>query len=77
MWFQQAVGNAARRRTLNGMDWAGIGLVAAILVVVSVGMIVVTRVGVNIDRRTRRQRRIRRAKGEYEPPEPPEARRYW
>ena len=59
------------------MDWAGIGLVAATLVVVVVGMILVARVGINIDRRPRKQRRIRTVKGEYEPPEPPEARRYW
>ena len=58
------------------MDWAAVGQVAAIVVIAVVGIIAVTKVGINIGRRTRKPTRFRRAKGEYQPPEPPEG-RYW
>jgi hypothetical protein len=58
------------------MDWVGIGAIAATIAVAVVGIIAVTKVGINMGRRPRKRSRIRRAKGEYQPPEPPEG-RYW
>ena len=51
-------------------------LVLIVLVVAIGGIVAVTKVGINMDRRPRKPTRVRRAKGEYEAPEPPEG-RYW
>ena len=56
------------------MDWAAISIVAGVLAVAIVGIIGVTKIGINMDRR--RSKRTRKAKGEYQPPEAPEG-RYW
>ena len=62
------------------MGWAGIAVVAAVLAVAVavaiVGVIAITKLGVNLDRRPRKPTRVRPAKGDYQPPEPPEG-RYW
>lgn len=58
------------------MDWAGIAVVAVALAVAIVGIVAITKIGINLDRRPRKRGRIHRAKGEYQPPEPPEG-RYW
>jgi hypothetical protein len=58
------------------VDWVGIGLVAASLAVATVGIVVVTRIGIKMGRARNRPTRIRKPEGEFEPPEPPEG-RYW
>jgi hypothetical protein len=58
------------------VGWAGIAVVIAVLAAVIVGIIAITRVGINLDRRARKPTRVRPAKGEYQPPEPPDG-RYW
>jgi len=58
------------------VDWAGIAIVAGVLAVATVGIIGVTKIGINIDRGPLKRTRTRRANGEYQPPEPPEG-RYW
>ena len=58
------------------MEWPGIALVAAVLLVAIGGIVLVTRVGIDTRRRPRKAPRIREVKGEYQPPEPPEG-RYW
>jgi hypothetical protein len=58
------------------MDWVGIATVLAAIGFVFVSVVVVTKVGIKMDRRPYRATRIHRTKGEYEPAEPPEG-RYW
>lgn len=58
------------------MGLAGIAVVVAVLAVAIAGIIAITRLGINLDRRPRKPTRVRPAKGEYQPPEPPEG-RYW
>jgi hypothetical protein len=58
------------------MDWAGIAVVGVTILVALSGIVVVTRIGLNMGRRRYRQKRIRPADGEYEPPDAPEG-RYW
>ncbi len=60
----------------SGVGWTEIGVAAAVVIVAVIGMIAVTKIGINMDRRPRKPSRIRKAKGEYQPPEPPEG-RYW
>jgi hypothetical protein len=65
-----------RWRQTYRMDWAEIAIAAIILAVAIAGTVIVTRIGIRVDRRPRKRERIRRAKGDYQPPEPPEG-RYW
>jgi hypothetical protein len=58
------------------VDWGAVVLVVVILTVAVVGIVAITRIGINLGRRPRKPTRIRRAEGEYQPPEPPEG-RYW
>lgn len=58
------------------MDLGAVVLVVVVLGIAVAGIVVVTRVGINMGRRPDKPTRIRRAKGEYRPPEPPEG-RYW
>ncbi len=58
------------------MDWGALALVLAVLTIAIVGIVAVTKIGINLDRRPRKPTRVRPAKGEYQPPEPPEG-RYW
>lgn len=68
--------NEASQRQTSRVDWAGIALVAVVLVAAVVGIVAVTKVGINMGRRPTKPTHTRRAKGEYQPPEPPEG-RYW
>jgi hypothetical protein len=61
------------QRQTSGVGWVGIAVVIAVL---AVGIIAITKVGINLDRRPRKPTRVRPAQGEYRPPEPPEG-RYW
>jgi len=58
------------------VDWAGIAIVAGVLAVAIVGIIGVTKIGINMGRGRRKRTLTRRVNGEYQPPEPPEG-RYW
>ncbi len=58
------------------MGWVGIAVVIDVLAVAIVGIIAITKMGINLDRRPRKPTRVRPAKGEYRPSEPPEG-RYW
>lgn len=51
-------------------------MVVAVLAVAIVGIIAITKLGINLDRRPRTPTRVRPAKGEHQPPEPLEG-RYW
>lgn len=58
------------------MDWAGIALVA-VVVVLGIGFAALMMRSTSAwSRRPRKPTRIRRARGEYQPPGPPEG-RYW
>jgi hypothetical protein len=58
------------------VDWAGIAIAAVTLAAAIVGIIAITKRGINMDRRPRNRGRIRGAEGEYQPPDSPEG-RYW
>jgi len=58
------------------MDWGALALVLSVLTIALVGIVAVTKIGINLNRRPRKRTRVRPAKGEYQPPEPPEG-RYW
>jgi len=58
------------------VGWAGIAAVIAVLAAAIVGIIAITKVGINLDRSPRKPTRVRPAKGEYQPPEPPGG-SYW
>ena len=50
------------------MDWGAIALVVVVLAVAIVGILAVTKTGINMGRRPGKPTHIRRAKGEYVPP---------
>jgi hypothetical protein len=58
------------------VNWVGIALIAALLVIACGGIVLVAKLGINLGRGSPKPTRIRHASGEYQPPEPPEG-RYW
>jgi hypothetical protein len=58
------------------VDWFGLALIAAVLVVACGGIVLVAKLGINFGRGSTKPTRIRPANGQYQPPEPPEG-RYW
>jgi hypothetical protein len=73
--FEQAEKQVSGEQTC-GVDWVGIALMAALLVVACGGIVLVAKLGINFGRGSPKPTRIRRANGDYQPPEPPEE-RYW